>query len=292
MANTSSNTGTSSQPGVVQLLPEVLGKGAFGKVYVGLYFGQRVAVKLVDRAFQPAGLLPADSRELEVMGRCWHPNIVRLLAACVKPPRPFLVMELMGIALDKLMHAEAATLLPMDLVSHGLVRVILHRDLKPANVLLNDPWSKRPVVKISDFGLSRIHRSVALTQSPEAGTPAYQAPECFDVDNYAISYKVDIYSFGVLLWEMLAGAHPWEGLGTVAIAFQIAFKGRRLPIPPSNKPGSCPARWPLQLCEMLQECWDQDPNRRPAAAELAKRLTLVRQPNRKLQPAPTTDENP
>ncbi|PNH02754.1 putative serine/threonine-protein kinase [Tetrabaena socialis] len=221
------------------------------------------------------------------MGRCQHPNIVRIMAACLKPPRPFLVMELMDTALDKLMYAKGPTLLPLDLVLHIAIEIarglaylhptIVHRDLKPANVLINDPWGERRVVKISDFGLSRLNSSIALTQSPEAGTPAYVAPECFEVDNYSVSYKADMYSFGVLLWEMLAGVRPWEGLGVVPIAFQVTVKGRRLPMPPLDKLGSSPAQWPPRLCEMLQECWDQAPDRRPAAAELAKRLVLIQQ---------------
>ncbi|PNH02222.1 putative serine/threonine-protein kinase, partial [Tetrabaena socialis] len=222
------------------------------------------------------------------MGRCRHPNIVRIMAACIKPPCPFLVMELMDTALDKLMYGKGPTLLPMDLVLHIAIEVarglaylhptIVHRDLKPGNVLIKlGPLGERPVVKISDFGLSRLNSSIAITKSPEAGTPAYIAPECFDVDNFSVSYKADLNSFGVLLWEMLAGTRPWEGLGTVPIAVQIAVHGRRLPTPPRDKLGSSPTRWPPRLCEMLQECWDEAPDRRPAAAELAKRLVLVQQ---------------
>ncbi|PNH04014.1 putative serine/threonine-protein kinase [Tetrabaena socialis] len=81
---------------VVELLPVVLGKGAFGRVYEGTYHGQRVAVKqlldLVEGA-ELEELQASFAQELEVLGRCRHPNILRILAACMTPPRPCLVME-------------------------------------------------------------------------------------------------------------------------------------------------------------------------------------------------------
>ncbi|PNH04015.1 putative serine/threonine-protein kinase [Tetrabaena socialis] len=81
----------------------------------------------------------------------------------------------------------------------------------------------------------------------------------------------------VLLWEMLAGKRPWEGLGIAPIACQVTLLGRRLPVPPTSVTCSQMSRWPPQLCQLVDECWDGDPERRPAAAELAKRLMLVQQ---------------
>ncbi|PNH10503.1 putative serine/threonine-protein kinase [Tetrabaena socialis] len=126
---------------------------------------------------------------------------------------------------------------------------VLHRDLKPANVLINDPWGERPIVKLS----------------------------CYDVKQYKITYQSDIYSYGVMLWEMLAGCRPWEGVGAVGIACQVTLLDKRLEVPPGTTPGSCPSRWPSQLCQLLNECWDKDPKRRPAAAELVKSLLLLKQ---------------
>ncbi|PNH10285.1 putative serine/threonine-protein kinase, partial [Tetrabaena socialis] len=117
--------------------------------------------------------------ELEILARCSHPNLVRVLAACMLPATPCLVMELCDTSLDKILYGKGA-LLPMPLVLHIATEVarglaylhptIVHRDLKPGNVLLNGPWGERPAVKIADFGLSRLHNGVVLTQHPEAGT--------------------------------------------------------------------------------------------------------------------------
>ncbi|PNH11634.1 putative serine/threonine-protein kinase [Tetrabaena socialis] len=250
------NDDHSSPVDLVKLLPVVLGKGAFGRVYVGMYRGQRVAVKQVLDLHDDSGSQDSFAQELEVLGRCRHPNIVRVLAACLAPPRPCLVMELMDTSLDKLLYSKPEPL-PMELVLCIAIQVAcgleyLHpTNLKPANVLVNAPWGERPVVKLSDFGLSRLRSTALVTNSPEAGT--------------------------VLLWEMLAGKRPWEGLGIAPIACQVTFMGRRLPVPPTGVLCSQMSRWPLQLCQLVDECWDSDPERRPAAAELAKRLMLVQQ---------------
>ncbi|PNH04147.1 Mitogen-activated protein kinase kinase kinase 10 [Tetrabaena socialis] len=147
--------------------------------------------------------------------------------------------------------------------THSHPTAVLHRDLKPGNILINDPWGDHPIVKLSDFGLSRLRHSILATTNPEAGTPAYLAP--------------DVYAWGVVLWELLAGVPPWQGMSVVAIAYQVSLLGQRLAVPMIRLPGGSPKRWPPQLCQLLRECWDADPERRPAAAELAKRVHLLQQ---------------
>ncbi|EFJ43391.1 hypothetical protein VOLCADRAFT_96407 [Volvox carteri f. nagariensis] len=270
----------------VKLLPIIRGKGSYGRVVEGLYGGQRVAVKLVVDVDEWSG--PSDSlvnsfaQEVEVLGRCQHPNVVRLLAACLKPPRLCLVMELMDTSLERMVHAKSGDLMPLPTVLHiaadiarGLAYLhptIVHRDLKPGNVLLSNTDSPRPIAKLTDFGLSRLRSTVLVTRHPEAGTPAYMAPEAFDASNYVITHKADIYALGVILWEMLTGSVPWEGCSMVAIAYSITVRHHRLPLSKLDA-----ARCPPKLRKLIHQCWDPDPQRRPAAAELAKQLTLVLQ---------------
>ncbi|KAG2494626.1 hypothetical protein HYH03_007145 [Edaphochlamys debaryana] len=285
---------------VVRLTGVILGKGGFGRVYQGTFRGSLVAVKqLLDTlADAPVGS-PDQLREsflqvmrrveeLEVLGRCDHPNIVKVLAASVMgTTRPVMVLELMETSLDKVLYGSRGVVLPLATVLHigrevaqGLSYLhptVLHRDLKPANVLMNVSHGGRPVVKISDFGLSRLRTTILVTERPEAGTPAYMAPECYEVERIGISYHVDCYSFGVLLWEMLAGAHPWAGLSAVQVAHKIVLQGQRLETPPASAPGGHSSRWPPRLQRLLAQCWEADPLRRPAAADIVKTLALVEQ---------------
>ncbi|KAG2485607.1 hypothetical protein HYH03_015670 [Edaphochlamys debaryana] len=287
-------------PPAVALTGRLLGKGAFGRVHEGVFLGQRVAVKQF--AVQQ-GLAVGDPdekmaelamrscvQELEILARCDHPNVVRLLAACVTGPRPVTVMELCDVSLAQLLYGRYRTdLMPLSLVLHiaaemakGLEYLhptIVHRDLKPANVLINHPDSPLPEVKLADFGLSRIAATVCATETPEAGTPAYLAPECFDVSNFMVTQKADIYSWGVCVWEMLAGSKPWANLGLVAIAACVSLFGQRLPVP--HGPTADEARWPPRLQRILYRVWDCSPERRPAAAELVKELALLQELDRR-----------
>ncbi|KXZ44067.1 hypothetical protein GPECTOR_74g681 [Gonium pectorale] len=228
------------------------------------------------------------AQEVEVLARCRHPNVVRLLAANLTPPRVCLVMELMDTSLDRLLHGGGAQsgALPGRMALHQVLHIalqvaralaylhptILHRDLKPANVLVSEPNSATPVVKLADFGLSRLHNTVVITRNPAVGTAPYMAPEVFDVLNQRVTDKVDIWAFGVILWEMLTGQRPWPGLDPVQIACAISIRGARLPLE-SLPPERCPAK----LRALLTACWEQDPSRRPAAAEVVKTLALVQE---------------
>ncbi|GIL66785.1 hypothetical protein Vafri_20296 [Volvox africanus] len=276
----------SSMPTVLELLPVIRGRGAFGRVVEGLYRGQRVAVKLLLSEGE-GGATPEEvftksfAQEVQILGRCRHPNVVRLLAACVDGPRRCLVMELMETSLERLIHC-GPPIMPLPKVLHigicianalaYLHPTITHRDLKPANVLINNPSSDQPIVKLSDFGTSRLRLTVAPTADPEAGTPAYMAPECFDLSNNRILHHADMYSLGVLLWEMLTGIRPWQGQGLMDIAIRVTWNRDRLPL--EALPSS---RCPQKLSRLLYSCWDADPVRRPAAAEAAKILTIMLQ---------------
>ncbi|KAG2486623.1 hypothetical protein HYH03_014680 [Edaphochlamys debaryana] len=187
----------------------------------------------------------------------------------------------METSLDRLLYRRPdETPLPLPTVLHISLEVakgleylhptITHRDLKPGNVLLNDPHSPRPTVKLADFGLSRLRSTVVPTVTPDAGTPAYLAPEGFDAANYVITHQADMYSLAVLVWEMLAGSKPWQGCSLYEVAHALTTRGARLPL------DSLPeARCPPRLRALLQQCWERDPRRRPAAAEAVKALALA-----------------
>ncbi|KAG2452695.1 hypothetical protein HYH02_002927 [Chlamydomonas schloesseri] len=279
----------------VQLLPNVLGKGAHGRVMEGRYHGQPVAVKLL---LGPAGGdaggsgtcaegIEAFIKEVEVLGRIDHPNVVKLLAACVVPPRLALVMELMECSLERLVFGgrrgppePQGQLLPLPKLLHIAIQLaqglshlhptVLHRDL-PANVLLRGADSDAPEVKITDFGLARIRLHTLPTANPEVGTPGYMAPELYHLGTDTVTHFADMYSFAVLVWVMLTGRQPWQGYGVVAMAYNVS-RGARLPLD-----DLVPERCPPKLARLIRACWDADPRRRPAAAEALKELVLVQE---------------
>ncbi|KAG2425169.1 hypothetical protein HXX76_013923 [Chlamydomonas incerta] len=294
----------------VTLIPNaVLGKGSFGRVYEGRFRGQAVAVKVAITAgpaataaaaaggvaVDAAGLdcWDADSpaienlrQEVEVLARCAHPNVVKLLAVCLTPPRLCLVMELMETNLYRLLHRGG--LLPIGMVFDVAIGVasaleylhptITHRDLKPANVLIRGLESGRLEAKLADFGIARLRHTLQATKSPDQGTPGYTAPECFDTTNWVVSHHADMYSFGVMLWEMLTCCEPWKGLPPMVIAFRLVHNRETLPVRLiAEHRGDSAGKTAARLANLVSQCFERDPRRRPAAAEAVKLLLLARE---------------
>ncbi|KAG2437692.1 hypothetical protein HYH02_011070 [Chlamydomonas schloesseri] len=229
-------------------------------------------------------LISSLGQEVEVLARVRHDNIVTLLAANLRPPHVCLVMERMDTSLDRLLHKEPGRRLQLDTALHIALQVaralqylhptIIHRDLKPANVLIShaDGDGSQLVAKLADFGLSRLRNTVLVTCNPEVGTGPYMAPECFDLATNVIMDRADCYSFGVLLWELVTRRRPWEGLSMVAVAVRVAVRGERLPLAPLEAAGA-----PAKLVRLVASCFEADPRRRPAAAEVVKTLLLVQE---------------
>uniref|UniRef100_A0A0D9V417 Protein kinase domain-containing protein n=1 Tax=Leersia perrieri TaxID=77586 RepID=A0A0D9V417_9ORYZ len=128
---------------------------------------------------------------------------------------------------------------------------IVHRDLKSANCLVNKHWT----VKICDFGLSRVMTDSPMTDNSSAGTPEWMAPEL--IRNEPFTEKCDIFSLGVIMWELCTLSRPWDGISPVV--YTVANEGSRLEIPEGP------------LGKLIADCW-ADPQDRPSCQEILTRL--------------------
>ncbi|XP_047970529.1 rust resistance kinase Lr10-like [Salvia hispanica] len=191
-----------------------LGQGGFGSVYKGkLQSGNLVAVKLLGKSETNGQDF---INEIATIGRIHHVNIVQLVGYCAERSKRAIIFDFMpNGSLDKyIFNQEKASSLDwntkfkiavevargIEYLHHGCDIQILHFDIKPHNILLDDKF----VPKISDFGLAKLcaANKEALTLTSVRGTVGYVAPELINRSIGAVSYKADVYSFGMLLMEM------------------------------------------------------------------------------------------
>ncbi|MBK8900145.1 MAG: protein kinase [Anaerolineaceae bacterium] len=252
-------------------LGEPLGQGAMGTVYRGRdrVTGQPVAIKMLDRS-RVAGnpeLVERFRREAEALRQLAHPHIVQLLATDEKDGHHYLVMELVeGGDLLNFLQAQSRpqSRLPLPQVisialdlSDALARAhrlnILHRDIKPANVLLDR--NGRP--KLTDFGIARLGQESTLTQHGAVlGSVAYLSPEACRGE--PLDERSDIWAFGLLLYEMLAGERPFARPTSAATLMAILQE----PIPDIR---TVRHDLPPVLTDLLAQMLQKDKNHRLAS---------------------------
>jgi len=211
-------------------LRAVLGKGAMGTVYDGFdpLIARQVAIKTVRLPapddHEALEELARFRREAQAAGRLSHPNIVGVFDYGETPDLAYIVMEFVdGATLKHLTDKHERFELPeivrlMTELMAGLQyshdRGVVHRDIKPANIML----TKKGEVKIADFGIARIESSSMTQAGTMLGTPSYMSPEQFM--GATVDARTDIYSSGVLLYQLLTGEKPFEG-GLTAIMHKV-----------------------------------------------------------------------
>ena len=206
-----------------------LGRGGMGVVYLaertGEQFRQRAALKLVHGGLGSAEVLARFRRERQILAALSHPHIARLLdGGRADDGRPYLTMEyvegrpLTTYCRERALDIEARLRLFVAIchaVQHAHVRLVVHRDLKPSNILITDAGEPR----LLDFGIAKLlaedEAEVTLTRSGlRLMTPQYAAPE--QLCGETVSTATDVYALGLILYELLAGRHPYlERIGLV-----------------------------------------------------------------------------
>ncbi|VDH99423.1 mitogen-activated protein kinase kinase kinase 7, partial [Mytilus galloprovincialis] len=252
---------------------EVVGKGAFGVVSRAKWRSKDVAVKLIETESERKAFMT----ELKQLSRVNHPNIVKLYGACTKPPTVCLVMEYAeGGSLYNVLHgagpqpiyntAHAMSWLLQCAIGveylHGMKpKALIHRDLKPPNLLLIMGGT---VLKICDFGTAC---DIQTHMTNNKGSAAWMAPEVFEGNMY--SEKCDVFSFGIILWEVITRRKPFDEIGGPAFRIMWAVHNGTRPPLISNLPK------PLEL--LMVRCWSGNPAERPSMIEVARIMTHLYQ---------------
>ncbi len=253
----------------------VLGSGGMGVVYRARQVANNrlVALKLIkppdrpeeEQSEQCARALARFQIEIEAVSRLHHPNIVEIYQGGFHGGRPFFSMELIeGVSLaEKLTAAgplgprQAARLLETvaRALQHAHERGVLHRDLKPGNIMIDS----RDEPHVTDFGLAKLTGShSAVTQTDVIlGSPSYMSPEQAGT-NQELTHRTDVYSLGVVLYELLTGQKPFQGNFTELLR-QIREKQ---PVPPSQL-----RKIPATLEQICLKCLEKEPRHRYASAE-------------------------
>ncbi|KAI4311000.1 hypothetical protein MLD38_035938 [Melastoma candidum] len=252
------------------VIGERIGLGSYGEVYRADWNGTEVAVKkFLDQDFSGAALAEF-RREVRIMRRLRHPNVVLFMGAVTRPPHLSIISEFLPRgSLYRIIHRPQCQIdekcrikMALDVAKgmnclHSSVPTIVHRDLKSPNLLVDKNWN----VKVGDFGLSRLKHNTFLSSKSTAGTPEWMAPEV--LRNEPSNEKCDVYSFGVILWELATMKLPWSGMNPMQVVGAVGFQNRRLEIPEEVDP---------LVARIIFQCWQRDPNQRPSFASLTVAL--------------------
>ena len=198
----------------IQMTREVVGRGGWGEVKVGVFRGTRVAVKCLYELILSQYNLELFSREMDIASRVRHPNLLQFIGA-TRVGNPMIVAELMPTSLRKEMDKNPLTCPQILGIGQDVASAlnylhlwrpepILHRDVGSPNVLLEPSGHNQWKGKLSDYGSANIQHQISSTVGP--GNPAYAAPESRYPNDH--SPAMDVYSFGVLLMEMVVHRPP------------------------------------------------------------------------------------
>lgn len=266
-------------------LTELLGSGAMGEVYKATdakMFDRVVALKLLSEKF--ARNENARSRfrnEVQYASHLDHPNIIKIFDHGEFEGRPYFVMEFLdGIDLARFMKQEPNRSIERNVeIARQLCEAldfahrhnVVHRDVKPANVMIIRRGGTEQV-KLVDFGIIHVDNSNMTRDGTQPGTSAYSSPE--QLRNDAIDHRSDLFSLGIVLYELFTGLHPFDGPSEALITHHIL---QREPEAPRKKNAAIPAAIDVLVMKLLEK----DPALRPqSAGEVAESL---RQQMRKLQ---------
>jgi len=277
--NAALSEGTNSRftinPDDLNLGPK-LGAGNYGTVFEGIYQGTHVAAKemIVERMTDEAK--DEFYKECALMEMCRHPNIVLLMGYYETGATLMLVTELCEVGClfsfyhsnsrlkSKKDHLKRVYDVSCDMAKgmmylHQQDPPIIHRDLKSPNILIDGKWT----AKIADFGMSRIQdQTQTMTK---CGSPLWVAPEILRGERFGL--PVDVFSFSIIVWEVLVWSEPYPNLGTKDVLKGVAR---------TNLRNAVPAIAPPSLKKLIIKCWDDQPDKRPTFPQVLEELEKMK----------------
>jgi len=236
-------------------LLEQIGEGGFGTVWAAEQrepVKRRVALKIIKLGMDTRQVIARFEAERQALAMMDHPNIARVLdAGSTETGRPFFVMELVkGVPiLEYCDHERLDTRTRLDLftkvcraIQHAHQKGIIHRDIKPSNVLIT-LHDGVPVPKVIDFGIAKAtnqeltSKTIYTEHRQMIGTPAYMSPEQAEMSGLDIDTRSDIYSLGVLLYELLTGTTPFDSKSLLEAGFAEMMRiiREQEPLKPSTR---------------------------------------------------------
>lgn len=249
-------------------LAEEVGRGSFAKVLRATLRGVPCAVKKLRKEARrdDENELKHFKQEVRLLNKLDHVNVVKMIGVCTKPR--CIVTEFMagGSLFDHLRQQQGGLLgdeprltsIALDIARGGRYlhqQKVIHRDIKSHNILLDEHGN----AKIADLGVSRITTETATMTC--VGSAQWTAPEILRHQPY--DQAVDVYSYGIVLWELLSGRQPYAHLSRLEAAVAVASTQLRPEIPD---------HWPARWVQLMQSCWHESPQVRPTFAQVVDRI--------------------
>ncbi|CAI9293651.1 unnamed protein product [Lactuca saligna] len=261
-----------------------LGTGTYGAVYHGKWKGSDVAIKRIKascfagRPSERERLIADFWKEALILSSLHHPNVVSFYGIVRDGPdgslatvTEFMVNGSLKQFLqkkDRTIDRRKRLIIAMD-ASFGMEYLhgknIVHFDLKCENLLVNMRDPHRPICKIGDLGLSKVKQHT-LVSGGVRGTLPWMAPELLSGKNHMVSEKIDVYSFGIVMWELLTGDEPYGDLHCASIIGGIVNNSLRPTIPTW-----CDPEWKA----LMASCWSSDPTERPSFSQISHKLRTM-----------------
>eukprot|EP01016_Furgasonia_blochmanni_P038113 TRINITY_DN4572_c0_g2_i1.p1 TRINITY_DN4572_c0_g2~~TRINITY_DN4572_c0_g2_i1.p1 ORF type:complete len:289 (+),score=28.48 TRINITY_DN4572_c0_g2_i1:2-868(+) len=251
----------------------IIGEGAYGKVWFGKWCGKDVAIKEYCRkradGDENDNKVSSDFiKELEILGSLNHPNVLTYLGFSVNQNRCFMVSEFADNgSLYEHLHKKATKFTHSQIfdickqIANGMAYLhdnhILHCDLKSSNILLTTDLR----VKLCDFGLSRLKSSLTKVNKGRIGTPHWMSPCILREEGF--DETADVYSYGMVVWETITGRVPYEGLSVMQIVGAVGYGTYRVEMPTQGN---------QSLIEMMKKCLSREKNDRPSFREIIEFL--------------------